>query len=83
MNVNTVNGNGYSADVRMHLTVAGRTIQIRQIGPDFIMVDNSVELLPSQGEITMSIDGRVKQWQVALPDGISSDRIRTKVGRIA
>ncbi len=74
--------NGYSADVRMHLSIDGRTIGIRQMGPDFVILQDSLEVPPTQGEISMSIDGRVKQWTVTLPDGICSNRIRTRVARL-
>jgi hypothetical protein len=77
------NGNGYSADVRMHLAVNGQTIKIGQLGPDFIILDDAPELVPSQGEITMSIDGRVRRWQVAFPDGISASRVKTRIAKPA
>ena len=79
MSAPSYNGNGYSADVRMHLSVNGQTIKIGQLGPTFIILDNAPELAPSQGEITMSIDGSVRQWGVSLPDGISPARVKTRI----
>lgn len=79
MNAKNSNGNGYSADVRMHLRIAGRTVRIGQLGPEFIILRDAPDLPPSEGEITVSIDGRIRQWSVQLPDGISASKVRTRI----
>jgi hypothetical protein len=66
--------NGYSANVHMQLCVNGRTFRIGQLGPDFLILDDPTDLPPAIGEIIVSIDGRVRQWLVQLPDGVSSAR---------
>ena len=58
----------------MTLSVNGRSFRIGQLGPDFLILDELAELPPTQGEITVSIDGRVKRWQVQLPEGVSANR---------
>jgi hypothetical protein len=83
MSTQRSSSNGYSADVRMHLSVNGHTVQIGQLGPDFIILDDAPDLSPSQGEITMSIDGRVRRWHVALPDGVSASRVKTRIAKPA
>jgi len=83
MSPQSLNGNGYSADVRMHLSVNGQTIKIGQMGPNFVILDDAPDLAPSQGEITMSIDGRVRRWHVSLPDGISANRVKTRIAKPA
>jgi hypothetical protein len=83
MSAQCFHGNGYSADVRMHLSVNGQTIKIGQLGPNFIILDDALDLAPSQGEITMSIDGQVERWRVSLPDGISANRVKTRIAKPA
>ena len=72
-------GNGYSADVRMQLSVNGHTIRIGQLGPDFLILRDAPDLPPSQAEITVSIDGRMRRWSVQLPDGVSAAQVRTRI----
>lgn len=73
------NHRGYSADVRMHLSLNGHTLRIGQLGPEFIILDDVVDHPPGQAEITMSIDGRVRRWNVQLPDGISAGETVTRI----
>lgn len=63
----------------MQLSVNGHTFLIGHLGPSFVILDNPADLPPSQAEIAMSIDGRVKRWPVQLPDGVSADRPRTRI----
>ena len=79
MSATNSKSNGYSADVRMHMRVNGHTVNIGQLGPDFLILDSAPELPPSQAEITVSIDGRVRQWSVQLPDGVSAAKVRTRI----
>ena len=74
MSATDVKVNGYSANVHMQLCVNGRTYRIGQLGPDFLILDDPTDLPPARGEITVSIDGQVRRWQVQLPDGISIAR---------
>lgn len=71
--------NGYSADVRMLLCLNGHSFRIRQLGPDFLILADPADHPPGQAEITMSIDGRVRRWQVQLPDGVSSGKPETRM----
>ena len=69
---------GYSADVRMYLTIRGDVLRIAQLGPDFLILRNTAEYPPCEAEITISIDGDERRWRVYLPDGISWVRVETR-----
>jgi len=71
--------NGYSAEVRMQLSVNGHVLSIAQLGPDFIMLDDPPDQPPSDGEIAVWIDGRERRWNVHLPDGIRADQDETRI----
>ena len=71
----------YSADVRMHLAVNGQVFAIRQLGPDFVILDKPLDHKPAAAEITVSIDGHVKQWPVHLPDGVTAGKPETRIAR--
>ena len=64
----------------MHLNVNGRIFDIGQLGPDFIILRDPADYPPADGEITFSIDGRVRRWPVQLPDGIAAGQGRTRTG---
>ncbi len=70
---------GHSADVQMHLTVNGRVLSIGQLAPGFIMLDDPIDLPPSDAEIFMSIDGRERRWSVRLVDGIQNTDRETRI----
>jgi hypothetical protein len=73
------NNQAYSADVRMQMNVNGHTFVVGQLGPEFVILKNPVDHPPTVAEITLSIDGRVRRWQVELPEGISADSRRTRM----
>ena len=74
-------GNGYSADVRIQLTLNGQVLSIAQLGPDFLVLKNTVPHPPAEAEIFMSIDGAESRWRVRLVDGIVLGRRRVKIVR--
>jgi len=69
----------YSADVQMELSVNGRIFSVGQLGPDFLILDDPVDHPPAEGEIMVSIDGRVRRWRVRLPDGVAVGKVRTRI----
>jgi hypothetical protein len=71
----------HSADVRMHLRVNGRTVGIAQLGPDYLIVDNPINHPPSDAEISVSIDGNLQEWPVYLPEGLTPDKLHTRIQR--
>ena len=72
------NNTGYSTDVQMQLHVNGYVLPIGQLGPNFIILRDPKDHVPTDAEIVMSIDGEVSRWNVRLPDGISAGRTRTR-----
>ncbi len=70
---------GYSAEVRLHLVIGDRTLELGQIGPDRIILSEPAEMPPGLAEVVMHVDSFERRWQVYLPDGISpqSCEIRT------
>jgi hypothetical protein len=81
MSAANANNHGYSADIRMHLSVNGQSFRIGQLGPDFLILDEQLEIPPTQGEITISIDGQIRRWQVQLPEGVSKAKPRCPIRR--
>jgi hypothetical protein len=71
--------NGHSADVQMELSVNGFVLSIGQLGPDFLLLDQTVDHPPTQAEVSLSIDGDLSRWTVQLPDGITAGKSRTRI----
>ena len=62
----------------MHLRVNGHVLAIGQLGPNFIILDDLLDHPPCEGEIFLSIDGRLKSWPVNLPDGLAAGKPETR-----
>ena len=62
---------GYSAEVRLHLVVAGEEHSLSEIGPDGITLRQPTSLPPCEADVVMNVDDHQKVWRVWLPDGIS------------
>jgi len=69
----------HSTVVRMHLSINGHVFKIGQLGPDFIIVRQGIDLPPSEGEITVSIDGRTRTWPVRLPNGMTAGQPEIRI----
>jgi len=70
---------GYSANVRMELSVNGNVLSIGQLGPDFLILENPKDHPPADAEVAVWIDGRERRWHVHLPNGIDGETARTKI----
>jgi len=70
---------GRSANVRLQLIVVGRILELGQIGPESVILEEQAELPPCEAQVVMYVDSFERRWQVYLPDGISphSRRVRT------
>ena len=66
----------HSAKVEMQLIITGESIGITQMGPDFLFIAPAGEYPPGEATIVLRVDGRERQWQVRLPEGISKDSKR-------
>jgi hypothetical protein len=73
----------HSADVRIELRVDGHVLPVSHLGPDFLVLKDTVDHPSDEAEIAMSIDGEEKRWRVRLVDGIVLGQQRTRIGRCA
>jgi hypothetical protein len=82
--MNAPNGKryGYSADVRMHLTLNGYVLPIAELGPEYLILRSPLEHGPADAEISLSIDGNERRWMVHLDNGIHPDRVKTVISPI-
>jgi len=69
----------HSADVQMHLSVNGHKISIGRLGPDYVVLDTSIDHPPSDAEISLSVDGKESRWKVRLLDGLSASQTRSRI----
>ncbi len=65
----------------MHLEVAGQSLPIAQLGSDFLILEQPVELPVTLGDVVMRIDASERRWSVSLPDGLSAAAQRTRMAR--
>jgi hypothetical protein len=61
----------------MQLLLSGTSLSIAQLAPDFIILDQSAEHPPTEGEILLHIDGNESRWRVFLPEGIQRGQEKT------
>jgi hypothetical protein len=73
----------HSADVRIELCVNGHILPVSHLGPDFVVLKDTVEHPPAEAEIALSIDGDESRWRVRLPEGINSKQGKTRICRLA
>ncbi len=59
----------HSARVTLKLIVDSATYELAQVGPELLIFVNPTSLPPCEGEILMTIDGRVYRQKISLPDG--------------
>jgi hypothetical protein len=74
---------GYSATVEMFLDIEGVRHDVSHMGPEFVILAKPVNRPPCAGIVGLSVDGKLKQWPVCLPDGLSEDRHRVRTAKAA
>lgn len=74
---------GYSATVEMFLDIDGVRHDVSHMGPEFIILAKPVNYPPCEGVVGLTVDGRLKQWPVRLPDGISQAASRVRTAKAA
>jgi hypothetical protein len=74
---------GYSATVQMFLEVGGVRHDVSHMGPEFIILAKPVNCPPCEAVVGLSVDGRLKQWPVKLPEGISEAASRVRTAKAA
>lgn len=63
----------------MELRLNGHVLPMGQLGPDFIILKQSIEHPPTDAEIFLRIDESERRWRVHLAEGISVARRKTKI----
>jgi hypothetical protein len=63
----------------MRLLVNGLSIPVRQMGPDFLLVDSPVNHPPANASLILKVDQNKHRWNVRLPEGISSTSNRVAI----
>lgn len=68
--------NGHSAVVQMRLLLNGSSLSVAQLGPDFLILQDSHDHPPAEAEMSLTVDGQEERWRIRLPQGIrSSERL--------
>jgi len=70
---------GHSAQVNMRLLVNGLSLRVRQMGPDFVLVESPVNHPPAVAIMVLQVDQSERRWNVRLPNGISADKKRVEI----
>lgn len=65
----------------MELRVNGTSLRVAQMGPDFLLMDNSIALPPSDANLFLQVDESRSEWKVYLPDGISPKSRRVAIAK--
>ena len=66
----------------MRLTVGSRRMGVAQVGPDFMILEEPVEIPAGRGELVVLIDGDEKRRAIYLPDGIRPTDVRTRIAPV-
>ena len=74
---------GHSAKVRLSLRIAGRIVPLSQIGPDFCISRDPIELEPQSAEIIVQIDGEDRIQPIYLTHGMKSSAPKTAIQMIS
>jgi hypothetical protein len=64
----------------MRLLVNGFTLKVRQMGADFVLVDEPVSHPPAAATLVLRVDDNERSWPVSLPDGITPGCERVVIG---
>ncbi len=74
---------GYCATVQMFLEIDGVRHDVSHMGPELISLPRPPNHPPCKAIVGLSVDGRLKQWPVSLPDGLSEDSQRMRTAKAA
>ncbi len=66
----------------MHLLLGGEKLSVVQLGPDFLMLATAIAHPPTTAVLSWSIDGKVREKDVRLPEGISAESRRVVMATI-
>ncbi len=63
----------------MRLLVNGLSLPIRQMGGDFLLLEQSANHPPGDAQLLLNVDQNERGWPVRLPQGISSASKRVAI----
>lgn len=67
----------------MQLLVDGVSLSIGQMGPDFLLLDKTIDHPPGEATIVFRVEGNdERRWQVRLPDGLAAGRERVVIAKV-
>ena len=62
----------FSADVKLHLFVGGRQVELGQLGPGFALLRDAQDISATDGELETVIDGKSTRWKVRITSPITN-----------
>jgi hypothetical protein len=68
--------------VNLQLLVNGFALPIAPMGPDFLLVDASINLLAATATIVLPVDASERRWNVHLAEGISAEAKRVRIAAV-
>jgi len=66
----------------MHLRVGSTNFVIAQIGPDFLIADEPIDLPPTRAELVVDVDGQIKRRTIFLPQGMRRADAETRIASV-
>lgn len=70
---------GHSARVNMRLLVGELVVPVVQLGPDFLLVGEPLDLPPGEASMVLQVDESESRCKVFLPNGISAATNRVAI----
>lgn len=64
------NSNGHSALVQITLHVGQHAVPVSHMGPDFLLLKETLSSSATEGTVVLTIDDQVQRIPVLLPQGI-------------
>jgi hypothetical protein len=62
----------HSSDIRMNLRVNGYVLPIREIGPEFLVLTQTIDHPPTHADIEVHVDGHEHRRTIWLSKGLSA-----------
>ena len=75
------NSNGHSALVHITLHVGPHAVPVSHMGPDFLILKETLSSSATEGTVVLTIDDQVQRIPVLLPQGIRADTRRIAIAK--
>ena len=80
--ITSIGQKGCSNRVEMQLLVDGVSLSIAQMGPDFLLLDKTIDHSPTDATIAFCVEGYdERRWQVRLPNGLTVGQERVAIAK--